>query len=142
MGLAYDRLGQHDKAAAAYHQLVGAPKVWFARVCEDRETVAGARKGEPHGRSSPQAPHTEDQPAALVGKKAIDFNVKDLDGNDLSLEKYRGNVILLDFWAVWCGPCIAEMPNVKQVYEKYKEDNFQIIGISLDDIVGIHWWAT
>ena len=73
------------------------------------------------------------QPDALVGKKALDFDVKDLNGNDLSLEKYRGNVILLDFWAVWCGPCIAEMPNVKQVYEKYKDDNFQIIGISLDD---------
>ena len=52
--------------------------------------------------------------------------------DDLSLEQYRGKVVLLDFWAVWCGPCIAEMPNVKQVYEKYEDDNFQIIGISLD----------
>ena len=69
----------------------------------------------------------------LVGKKAIDFNMKDLDDNDLSLEQYRGKVVLLDFWAVWCGPCIAEMPNVKQVYEKYKDENFQIIGISLDE---------
>ena len=59
--------------------------------------------------------------------------MKDLDDNDLSLEQYRGKVVLLDFWAVWCGPCVAEMPNVKQVYEKYKDANFQIIGISLDE---------
>ena len=39
---------------------------------------------------------------------------------------------MLDFWAVWCGPCIAEMPNVKRVYESYKDEGFDIIGISLD----------
>ena len=64
--------------------------------------------------------------------KAIDFQVSDLNGNSLSLKKYRGKVILLDFWATWCGPCLAEMPNVKRIYQKYKDQNFQIIGISLD----------
>lgn len=64
--------------------------------------------------------------------KAIDFQVTDLNGNPLSLKKYRGKVILLDFWATWCGPCLVEMPNVKRVYQKYKDQNFQIIGISLD----------
>ena len=64
--------------------------------------------------------------------KAPDFQVKALDGEPLSLEKYRGKVILLDFWAAWCGPCLAEMPNIKRVYKKYKDRGFQIIGISLD----------
>ena len=131
MGLAYDKLGQHNKADAAYRQLVEHPKYGSRASGKNAKRLLELsrenRTGEVPTRTSRMG-----RPDALVGKKAIDFNVKDLNGNDLSLEKYRGNVILLDFWAVWCGPCIAEMPNVKQVYEKYKEANFQIIGISLD----------
>ena len=132
MGLAYDRLGQHDKADAAYHQLVEHPKYGSRASAKTANRLLALQKEQRTG-EIPVSPSYRGQPDALVGKKAMDFNVKDLDGNDLSLEKYRGNVILLDFWAVWCGPCIAEMPNVKGVYERYKEDNFQIIGISLDE---------
>ena len=56
----------------------------------------------------------------------------DIRGEELTLEQYRGQVVLLDFWATWCGPCIAEMPNVKLAYAKHRDRNFQIIGISLD----------
>ena len=132
MGLAYDRLGQHDKADAAYHQLIEHPKYGSRTSAKTANRLLALQKENRTG-EVPTSPSYGGRPDALVGKKAIDFNGKDLDGNDLSLEKYRGNVILLDFWAVWCGPCIAEMPNVKQVYEKYKDANFQIIGISLDE---------
>ena len=54
-----------------------------------------------------------------IGKTIPDFSAKDLDGKPISLEAYRGKVVLLDFWAVWCGPCVAEMPNVKKVYNTY-----------------------
>ena len=131
MGLAYDRLGQHDKADAAYHQLVEHPKYGSRASAKTAKRLLALEKENRTGEIPTRSSHGG-RPDALVGKKAIDFNVKDLDGNDLSLEQYRGNVILLDFWAVWCAPCIAEMPNVKQVYEKYKDENFQIIGISLD----------
>ena len=132
MGLAYDGLGQHDKADAAYHQLVEHPKYGSHAAAKTANRLLALEKENRTG-ELPAIAARSGRPEALVGKKAIDFNGKDLNGNDLSLEKYRGNVILLDFWAVWCKPCIAEMPNVKQVYEKYKADNFQIIGISLDE---------
>ena len=69
---------------------------------------------------------------SLIGETVPDFSATDLDGNPISLEQYRGKVVLLDFWAVWCFPCIAEMPNVKAVYNSYKDEGFDIIGISLD----------
>ena len=68
----------------------------------------------------------------LWGKPVPDFSATDLDGNPISLQDYRGKVVLLDFWGVWCGPCIAEMPNVKKVYDTYKDQGFDIIGITLD----------
>ena len=69
----------------------------------------------------------------LIGKPVPDFSATDLDGNLISLQDYRGKVVLLDFWAVWCIPCLEEMPNVKKIYDTYKDKGFDIIGISLDD---------
>lgn len=69
----------------------------------------------------------------LIGKPVPDFSATDLDRNPISLQDYRGKVVLLDFWAVWCGFCINEMPNLKRVYDTYKDQGFDIIGVSLDD---------
>jgi thiol-disulfide isomerase/thioredoxin len=63
---------------------------------------------------------------------APDFKVKDLDGKVLSLEAYKGKVILLNFWATWCGPCRAEIPSLIELQNKYK-DGMQIIGMVVDD---------
>jgi peroxiredoxin len=68
-----------------------------------------------------------------VAEVAPDFQATTLDGKAIKLSDLRGKVVLLDFWATWCGPCIAELPNVKQAYEKYgKGGAFEIVGISLD----------
>lgn len=56
----------------------------------------------------------------------------DLDGKPLSLADYRGKVVLLELWAVWCGPCVGEMPEIQEVYRKYHHSGFDVIGISPD----------
>jgi thiol-disulfide isomerase/thioredoxin len=56
-------------------------------------------------------------------------------GEKFDWSKYKGKVVLLDFWATWCGPCVGEIPNVKKAYEKYHEKGFEVVGISLDEDV-------
>ena len=56
-----------------------------------------------------------------------------VDGRSFDLAKLKGKVVLVDFWATWCGPCVTEIPNVKRLYEKYHKAGFEVIGISLDD---------
>ncbi len=67
-----------------------------------------------------------------IGQTAPDFTLPDTAGVQVSLQAFRGNYVLLDFWASWCPPCRKENPNVVKLFNEYKDKNFTIIGISLD----------
>lgn len=77
---------------------------------------------------------TERQKKTAVGEKFTDFAMLTPDGKPVKLSDYvgKGKVVLVDFWASWCGPCIREMPNLIEAYKQYKGKKFEIVGVSLD----------
>ena len=100
-------------------------KIPFSLNSEDKKSDKKSK--QENTSAAPKVSHRE-----KIGKPAPDFQVIDLKGQELSLKKYRGQVVLLDFWATWCFPCRAEMPHLKKIYDTYKDQKFEIIGISLD----------
>jgi thiol-disulfide isomerase/thioredoxin len=56
-----------------------------------------------------------------------------LEGQPFDWGKYQGKVVLVDFWATWCGPCLEEIPNIKQNYDQYREQGFEVVGVNLDE---------
>jgi cytochrome c biogenesis protein CcmG/thiol:disulfide interchange protein DsbE len=66
-------------------------------------------------------------------EKAPDFTLKDLSGNEVSLKDYRGQIVLLDFWATWCVPCRKSIPELVELRKKYKSKDWVIFGLAIDD---------
>lgn len=74
---------------------------------------------------------TEEQ-AVIESGKAFDFTLTDLNGSAVRLSELRGKVVIIEFWATWCPPCKESVPELNKVADKFRDKNFQLIGISVD----------
>jgi peroxiredoxin len=75
-----------------------------------------------------------------IGSYATDFTQNDTSGVPVALSSFKGKYVLVDFWASWCGPCRQENPNLVKAFEKHKEQNFTVLGVSLDNTDGKEKW--
>src|SRR4029450_2401930 len=97
--------------------------IWVAPGIEPHDETAGAQADYPG----------EPEDAAAAGKTApLHFTLKDMHGVDVQLASFKGKVILLNFWATWCGPCRAEIPSLVELQQEYKDD-LVVLGLSVDD---------
>jgi thiol-disulfide isomerase/thioredoxin len=116
----YDQvLNEPAKAAELVKQLkIDFQGTEFVAKLEKREAAAAAAE--------------KMRASLVVGAKFPDFSETDVAGKPMSIANDKGRVVLVDFWATWCAPCRAELPNVLAIYNKYHDQGFEIIGISLD----------
>lgn len=122
-------------------ELYGAAQAWLAYY--ELETAKdNPEKTYPLIKKVAAEYGAEERTAEVMGVKfpdevvkaiwPIDIKLTDIDGELVTLEQYKGKVLLIDFWATWCGPCRRELPNVKNVYKKYHDKGLEILSVSLD----------
>ena len=88
---------------------------------------------DPTALSQPAGAAASLPPADLVGQPRPDFQLVDGSGQLLSAEAFDGQVLLINFWATWCAPCVDEMPMLSQLHQDYAGQDFAVVGIALDD---------
>jgi cytochrome c biogenesis protein CcmG/thiol:disulfide interchange protein DsbE len=105
-------------------------------LLHDEPAMVGRSSGEgaPIARVSPNSEPMLSCPADAKPAN-LDFTMKDVAGKDVSLSEFKGKVLVIDFWATWCGPCKVEIPHFIEFQDKYGKDGLQIVGISVDDTV-------
>jgi peroxiredoxin len=74
--------------------------------------------------------------AVGVNDRAPDFTLKNLEGTNLRLDEYRGQVVLINFWASWCGPCRQEMPLLDRIHQRYSDAGFAVLGVNVEGTLG------
>ncbi len=110
---------------------ISIPFVWQSRPTSDPVATLAAEVTPAASHDSGASAETG---ACMANAKPANFNftIKDLDGKDVPLSIYKGKVVLLNFWATWCGPCKVEIPGFVELQDKYKDD-LVIVGLSVDD---------
>jgi len=81
----------------------------------------------------PEKVSAQSKPSKAASKSAPDFSLKDSDGRTVKLSDYKGKVVLLNFWATWCGPCKVEIPWFIEFEQKYKDRGFAVLGVAMDE---------
>ncbi|MCI0487258.1 MAG: redoxin domain-containing protein [Blastocatellia bacterium] len=120
------------KVVMAYYNL-GHALIKLDRQDEGVEALKTYIELDPKGRNAAEVRAIIANPKMAGERFAPTFSFTSTAGEELSLENLRGKIVLLDFWATWCKPCLAEMPYVKSIWEKYRDDRFIMIGVSLDE---------
>jgi len=112
--------------------------MFIAAGCKKKEPEPQqqAEQAEVEAEEKPTQPPVDKAPPDPVespgGKSAPSFTLQDLNGKPVSLSDFKGKVVILDFWATWCPPCVIEIPHFIELYEQYKDQGFAMVGISLD----------
>lgn len=122
--------GTHEATMALFHHGVLAAGIGNYSAAEESLKKARGQVEDPDLASA-----IDGQLARIAIRSGLpppNFNAKSLDGKDISPTDYKENVLLLDFWATWCGPCLGELPNLRKIYQSYHSQGLEIVSVSLD----------